>query len=96
MAFFAPSYVEGTTTDYCHLGDLEPIAIRDVSRHAMTDVYATVQMPAQIGPNQHGNLRCKVDTGASGYVMPLHGLPNSSLGASVYGKPMGLFPQTPA
>ena len=29
-------------------------------------------MPAQIGPNQYGTLRCKVDTGAGGNVMPLH------------------------
>ena len=28
-------------------------------------------MPAEIGPNQRGNLRCKVDTGAGGNVMPL-------------------------
>ena len=28
-------------------------------------------MPSQIGPNWHGSLRCKVDTSASGNVMPL-------------------------
>ena len=28
-------------------------------------------MPAEIGPNQHGGLGCKVDTGASGNVMLL-------------------------
>ena len=29
-------------------------------------------MPAKIGPNQQATLRCKVDTGAGGSVMPLH------------------------
>ena len=38
----------------------------------MTEAYATVQMPAQIRPNQQATLRCKVDTGAGGNVMPLH------------------------
>ena len=31
----------------------------------------TVTMPAEIGQNHHGSLQCKVNTGASGHVMPL-------------------------
>ena len=50
------------TTDHYHLRDAEPTAIRNISIDAMTETYASVQMPAQIGPNQHGSLRCKVDT----------------------------------
>ena len=38
----------------------------------MTEAYATVQMLAQIGPNQQTTLRCKDDTGTGGNVMPLH------------------------
>ena len=38
----------------------------------MTEAYATVKMPAEIGPNQQATLRCKVDTSAGGNVMPLH------------------------
>ena len=38
----------------------------------MTEAYTTVKMPAEIGPNQQATLRCKVDTGAGGNVMPLH------------------------
>ena len=37
----------------------------------MTEAYATVKMPAEIGPNQQATLRCKVHTGAGGNVMPL-------------------------
>ena len=37
-----------------------------------TDAFATVQMPAEIGPNKLKTLKCKVDTGAGGNVMPLH------------------------
>ena len=37
----------------------------------MTEAYATVKMPAEIGPDQQATLRCKVDTGAGGNVMPL-------------------------
>ena len=39
---------------------------------ALTDAWATVIMTADIGPNHHGNIHCKVNTGASGNVMPLH------------------------
>ena len=37
----------------------------------MTEAFATVQMPAEIGPNKQATLRCKVDTGTGGNVMPL-------------------------
>ena len=36
-----------------------------------TLVYTPKYMPADIGPNECGSLRCKVNTGASGNVMPL-------------------------
>ena len=39
---------------------------------AMTEAYATVKMPAEIGLNQQATLRCKVDTHSDGNVMPLH------------------------
>ena len=38
----------------------------------MTETYATLQMSAQIGPDQCESLRCKVNTSAGGNVMPLH------------------------
>ena len=38
----------------------------------MTEAFATVQMPAEIRPNQQATLRCKVDTSVGGNVMPLH------------------------
>ena len=38
----------------------------------MTEAYATVQMPAEVGPNKQATLRCKVDTSAGGNVMPLY------------------------
>ena len=47
------------------------IQISDICIDAMTEAYATVKMPAEIGPDQQATLRCKVDTGAGGNVMPL-------------------------
>ena len=38
----------------------------------MTEAYKTVQVPALIGSNKPASLRCKVNTGAGGNVMPLH------------------------
>ena len=57
-----------------HKGDTDPdmIQISDICIDAMTEAYATVKMPAEIGPDQQATLRCKVDTGACGNVMPLH------------------------
>ena len=43
-----------------------------VNIDALTEAWATVTMPAGIGPNQYGSLQCKVYTDASGNVMPLH------------------------
>ena len=71
MVFYAPSHTKWLTTDSHHLRDPEPFAITAVSIDMMTVAYAIVQIPAQIGPNQHGSLRCKVDTNASTNVMPL-------------------------
>ena len=51
--------------------DPEHINITAINIDALTDAWATVTMPPEIGPNQFGSLRCKVDTGASGNVMPL-------------------------
>ena len=47
------------------------IQISDICIGTMTEAYATVKMPAEIGPDQQATLRCKVDTGAGGNVMPL-------------------------
>ena len=37
----------------------------------MTEALATVRMPAEIEPNQQATLKCKVNTGTGGNVMPL-------------------------
>ena len=42
-----------------------------INTDALTEAWATVTMPAEIGPNHHGSLQCKVNTGASSNVMPL-------------------------
>ena len=54
-----------------HKGDPEHIQISDIQIDAMTEAFTTVWMPAEIGPNQQATLKCKVDTGAGGNVMPL-------------------------
>ena len=73
--------------------DPEHININATNIDALTEAWATITMPAEIGPNQCGSLRCKVDTGASGNVMPLHVLaklfPRCITGD---GKPTGLHP----
>ena len=51
--------------------DPNTIHISDVQIDATTEAFATVEMPAEIGPCQCGTLKCKVDTGAGGNVMPL-------------------------
>ena len=59
----------------------------------MTEAFATVQMPAEIRPNQQATLRCKVDTSVGGNVMPLHAF--SKLFArcvTTDGTPTGLRP----
>ena len=52
--------------------DPEHINITTINIDTLTEAWATVSMPAEIGPNQHGNLRCKVNTDASSNVMLLH------------------------
>ena len=37
----------------------------------MTEAFAAVQTPTEIGPNQQATLKCKVNTGTGGNVMPL-------------------------
>ena len=59
----------------------------------MTEAFATVQMPAEIGPNQQATLKCKVDTGTGGNIMPLHAF--SKLfprHVTTDGTPTGLMP----
>ena len=60
---------------------------------ALTEAWTTVTMPAEIGPNYHGSLQYKVNTGASGNIMPL------CIFAKMFsrcitrdGKPTGLHP----
>ena len=45
--------------------------ISDVQIESITEAFTTVQMPAQIGPNKLVTLKCKVDTGVGGNVIPL-------------------------
>ena len=33
-------------------------SVEDVIIDVMTEAYATVKIPAEIGPNQHGSMRC--------------------------------------
>ena len=51
--------------------DPETFEISDVWIDSTTEAFATVQMPAEIGPNKLVTLKCKVDTGVGGNVMPL-------------------------
>ena len=76
--------------------DLEHINSTAINTDAPTEAWATVTILAEIGPNQCGSLRYKVNTGASGNVMPLHVfvklfprcIPRD-------GKPTRLHPMTP-
>ena len=52
--------------------DPDHINTTAINIDALTEAWATVTMPAEIGPNQCGILRCEVNTGASGNGMPLH------------------------
>ena len=52
-------------------GDPEHINLTAINIDALTKAWATVTMPAEIGPNHCRSLQCKVDTGASSSVMPL-------------------------
>ena len=80
MSYLAPS-------------DPECINITTINIDALTEVWVTVTMPAEIGSNHHGSLLCKIDTGASGNVVPL------CIFAKLFpicitrdGKPTGLHP----
>ena len=57
---------------YTAPSDPEHINITAINIDALTEACATVTVPAEVGPNQCGSLRCKVNTGVSGDVMPLH------------------------
>ena len=52
--------------------DPKTIKLSDVQIDSTTEAFATVLMPAEIGPNKLATLKCKVDTGTGGNVMPLH------------------------
>ena len=52
--------------------DPETIGISDVQIDPTTEAFVTVQIPAEIGPNQLVTLKCKVNTGVGGNVIPLH------------------------
>ena len=62
----------GTDEDphYDEIG-VRTIELSDVQIDSTTEAFATVEMPAEIGPNKLATLKCKVDTGAGGNVMPL-------------------------
>ena len=51
--------------------DPETIEISNVQIDSTTEAFATVQMPTEIEPNKLVTLKCKVDTGVGGNVMPL-------------------------
>ena len=75
------------------LRDTESVAITDVSTNAMTKTCATVQKTAKMGPFRFGSLWCKVDTTASGNVMPLHAFVKLFPKCiSTDGRPFGLHP----
>ena len=57
--------------DWPNIREILNIYRYDIQIDAMTEAFATVWMPAEIGPNQQATLKCKVDTGAGGNVMPL-------------------------
>ena len=61
------------------------------------EAFATIELPADIGKRQLATLRCKVDTGAGGNVMPLRAF--SKLFPERFntdGHPTGLTPSTNA
>ena len=73
--------------------DPESISLVDVSINAMTEAYTMMKMPAKIELKQHENLRCNIDTGATGNSMPHHVfIELFPRGISAHGKPTSLFP----
>ena len=62
---------------WCRQGVWSPMWWSPCQHHCnqhqcITEAWATLTMPAEIGPNHCEILWCKVHTGASGNVMPLH------------------------
>ena len=57
--------------------------------------FATVEIPAGIGPHQCRTLKCKVDTGAGGNIMPLQAFAKLfPRHINANGSPRGLKPST--
>ena len=56
-------------TDQKRPEDPKKITLADISIDAMTEAFATVDMP--VASNKRASLQCKVDTSAGGNVMPL-------------------------
>ena len=79
MAFYVSLHAKKSITDHYNLRNQLPIAITDVSIDNMTEAYATVQVFAQTGQNQHGRLTLVLLAMSCFYVF----LPNSSPNASV-------------
>ena len=68
-----PFHREWLTARYMRSNaDPETIELSDVQIDSTTEAFATVQMPAEIGPNKLVTLKYKVDNSAGGNVMPLH------------------------
>ena len=68
----APPHKEWLTNGHKRSGaDPDTIEISDVWIDSTTEAFATIQMPAEIGPNQLATLKYKVDTGVGGNIMPL-------------------------
>ena len=65
-------HIEWLTARHKRRGaDPETFEISDVQIDSTKEAFATIQMPAEIGPSQLVTLKCKVDTGAGGNVTPL-------------------------
>ena len=61
--------IHASLTDQKRPEDPEKITLADISIDAMTEAFATVDMP--VASKKRASLRCKVDTGTGGNVMPL-------------------------
>ena len=58
--------------------DAEHINITAVNIDALTEVWPTITMPADIGRSEHGSLRCKFDTEQVVMLCHFTSLPNCS------------------
>ena len=73
--------------------DPKSIHLANISIDMMTEAFATVQIPAQIGHKQQSILQCKIDIDAGGNVMPLHAFTKLfPKRVSHDGKPTSLYP----